>query len=91
MNTEDIKIIDEKRKELEKKYPIEFAYSSRASLWGNGLRDGIVDKELYNKARKYYERLWYYTGDWYVKMGAKLLLSFIWQISTNTYPIMRGN
>ena len=60
---EDKKLIDEKRKELEDKYPMIAAYNSRCSLWSEGSRDGIVDKELYDKARKHYGRLWTYVGD----------------------------
>ena len=57
-------LIEEKKKELEEKYPIEAMYNSRQTLWARGLDDGIVDIELYNKASKYYGSLWTYVGDW---------------------------
>ena len=64
LSIDDKKLINEKKKELEGKYPIEAMYNSRCSLWSAGLRDGIVDNELYDKARTYYGNLWTYVGDW---------------------------
>lgn len=48
---------------LGKKYPIEFAYGSKAGLWGQAIRDKKVTSEQYNLARIYYGNLWNYTGD----------------------------
>jgi hypothetical protein len=56
-------LIDVTREELEKKYPIEAMNGSRCSLWSQGLRDGIVSKELYQAAQNYYGNLWTYVGD----------------------------
>lgn len=50
-------------KELAIKYPIEANYNSRASLWGRGIDDGSVTRELYNTAANFYGRLWHYVGD----------------------------
>lgn len=58
-----MKEIDDARKMLEEKFPIEANYSSRSSLWGEGLKAGIVTEELYRKAREYYGKLWNYVGD----------------------------
>lgn len=55
-------LIWSKTQELEVLYPIE-AFGSKASLWSEGLRDDVVDINLYNKAREYYGRLWTYAGD----------------------------
>lgn len=44
-------------------YPIDYSYGSRASVFGNGLRDGIITKEEYNEAKDYYGNLWHYVGD----------------------------
>lgn len=63
VSREDNKLIEQKRKELEERFPIEAAYNSRCTLWTEGLRAGIVDKELYDKARKRYGSLWTYVGD----------------------------
>jgi hypothetical protein len=52
-----------KEKELAEKYPIDNSYSSKCGLWSAGLVEGIVDKDLFNSARKYYGDIWYYTGD----------------------------
>lgn len=52
-----------KEEELEKKYPIEADYGSKCSLWGEGLRDDVIDIDLYNTAREYYGTRWNYTGD----------------------------
>lgn len=49
--------------ELAVKYPIEYNHSSRASLWRDGLRDGLVTRELYDEALKFYGDLWHYIRD----------------------------
>lgn len=48
--------------ELEKNYP-DGGYVSRAAIFGYALRDGKIDKDTYDNARKYYGSLWNYTGD----------------------------
>lgn len=58
-----MKEIDDARKMLEEKFPIEANYGSRSSLWGEGLKAGIVTEELYRKARERYGKLWNYVGD----------------------------
>ena len=55
--------IEEKEKVLERQYPIDAMYCSRASLWGNGWRDGMVTEEEYKEAQTHYGRLWNYVGD----------------------------
>jgi len=40
-----------------------YNYSSRASYWQAALSAGIIDRDLYDYARKYYRDLWDYTGD----------------------------
>ena len=45
---------------IEEFYPIEAAYSSRASLFGEAFKDGIVTKEEYDIAKEYYGNLWNY-------------------------------
>lgn len=57
------KIINEKEKELEEKFPTEAMYNSRCTLWTEGLLARIVDRELYNKAKTHYGRSWTYVGD----------------------------
>jgi len=49
--------------ELGNIYPVEFHYNSRASLWNLGLEEGLVTRDLYNTAEKYYGNLWHYVGD----------------------------
>jgi len=63
LSYEERLLIEKATKDLTKNYPTEANYSSRASLWGCGLKDGIVTKELYDSARTYYGRLWHYVGD----------------------------
>jgi len=48
---------------LEDLYPIDANYSSRCTIYQNGLRDEIITKEEFNAARDYYGRLWNYVGD----------------------------
>lgn len=48
--------------ELENQDP-EGGYCSRATIFGNALRNGKISEEVYKKAREYYGRLWNYTGD----------------------------
>jgi hypothetical protein len=60
---EEDRLIEKTTRNLEDKYPIEANYCSRCSLWQCGFKDGLVSNELYNAARKYYDRLWNYTGD----------------------------
>lgn len=55
--------IEKMRLELEKKYPIEGLYGSKASLFGQALINKDITKEEYNNARMYYGRLWHYSGD----------------------------
>ena len=50
-------------KNLRELYPETGMNGSRASLYGEGSRDKIITNEEYNSARKYYGRLWSYTGD----------------------------
>ena len=60
---EELQEITTAREMLEEKFPIEANYCSRASLWGEGLKAGLVTLDLYNKARVRYGSLWNYTGD----------------------------
>lgn len=41
-------------------YPVQM---SRAQAFGLALDDGLIDEDTYQKARKYYGKLWFYTGD----------------------------
>lgn len=63
LSYEEKELIEDKRKELEERFPNMAAYCSRCTLWTEGLRAGIVEKELYDKARAFYGRLWTYVGD----------------------------
>lgn len=63
MEKSDSELINEKAHELTDKYPTETWYGSRCGLWTHALEDGVVTKELYGKAKKYYSNLWNYTGD----------------------------
>lgn len=55
--------VDAKTKELGKKFPIEWAYCSKCSLWQRGLEENLVTGEQFEEAQKHYGRLWHYTGD----------------------------
>lgn len=44
-------------------YPIEGVYGSRASLYGEAKRDGIITNDEYTEASKFYGKLWTYSGD----------------------------
>ncbi len=49
--------------EFEKKYnpyPVQMSY---CSAFNCALKDGLIDKEIFEKARKYYGKLWMYVGD----------------------------
>ena len=48
--------------ELEKEYP-DGGYVSRATIFGYAFRDGMIDEDTYDNARKYFGSLWNYTGD----------------------------
>jgi hypothetical protein len=50
-------------KKLGDKYPTEYTYGSKCSLWGRALKDEHVTSELYESAAEYYGLLWFYTGD----------------------------
>lgn len=41
-------------------YPVQM---SRADAFSHALEDGLIDKETYDEARKYYGNLWFYVGD----------------------------
>jgi len=41
-------------------YPVQM---SRADAFGKALNDGLIDKDTYLAARKYYGNLWFYVGD----------------------------
>jgi len=41
-------------------YPVDM---SRASAFGNALKDGLITEEIYNAAHEYYKSLWFYVGD----------------------------
>jgi len=55
--------VQETSKVLEDLYPIDAHYSSRCSMYQNGLLDGIITKNEFEAARNYYGRLWNYVGD----------------------------
>ena len=38
-------------------------YVSRATIFNRALNEGKITKDIWNKAREYYGRLWNYTGD----------------------------
>ena len=44
--------------ELEHLYPLEVAYGTLASLYGNALREKIITKDIYDEAREHYGKLW---------------------------------
>lgn len=46
--------------ELEHLYPLEVAYGTLASLYGNALREHIITKEIYEEAKKHYDKMWLY-------------------------------
>ena len=56
-------LVTDTTKILLEKYPIVGNYESKSSLWSLALKDGMVSKELFDSAKKYYGNLWYYTGD----------------------------
>lgn len=41
-------------------YPVQM---SRAEAFGHALDNGLIDKETYSAARKYFGKLWFYVGD----------------------------
>lgn len=41
-------------------YPVDM---SRAEAFGRALEDGLIDKETYSAARKFFGNLWHYVGD----------------------------
>lgn len=43
---------------LEQIYPLEVEYGSLATLYGNALREGMITKETYDKAKTYYDKKW---------------------------------
>ena len=47
--------------ELEHLYPLEVAYGTLASLYGNALREHIITKEIYDEAKKHYDKMWLYS------------------------------
>ena len=55
--------INEMYKEFEKKYNPYPVQMSRYSAFNCALKDGLIDKEIFDKARKYYGELWTYVGD----------------------------
>lgn len=55
--------VEETSKILEDLYPVDANYSSRCSVYQNGLKDGIITKNEFEAARNYYGRLWNYVGD----------------------------
>ena len=48
---------------LEALYPIDAGYSSRCSLYQNGLKNKIITKNEFEAAKCYYGDLWNYVGD----------------------------
>ena len=48
--------------ELENEYP-DGGYVSRATLFNRALSEGKITKEVRDRAREYYGRLWNYVGD----------------------------
>lgn len=55
--------IDQKSYELGEKFPTEYNYCSKATLWGCAISEGFVSKEEYQKAMLYYGDTWSYVGD----------------------------
>ena len=55
--------IIELTKKLEKLYPVTGMYGSKASLYGDGLKDKVITSAEYDAAQQYYGRLWHYAGD----------------------------
>ena len=49
--------------EFEKKYNKYPVQMSRSEAFRHALDDGLITKEIYDGARKYYGELWYYVGD----------------------------
>lgn len=49
--------------EFEKKYNKYPVQMGRYEAFGLALKDGLIDKETYDEARKYYGNLWNYVGD----------------------------
>ena len=47
--------------ELEHLYPLEVAYGTLASLYGNALREKIITKDIYDEAKKHYDKMWLYS------------------------------
>ena len=48
---------------FEKKYNPYPVQMSRAEAFGCALHDGLIDRDTYDAAWRYYKRLWYYVGD----------------------------
>ena len=48
---------------FEAKYNLYPVQMSRAEAFGHALDDGLIDKETYSTARKYFGKLWFYVGD----------------------------
>lgn len=46
--------------ELEHLYPLEVAYGTLASLYGNALREKIITKDIYDEAKQHYDKMWLY-------------------------------
>lgn len=42
------------------KYPVQM---SRAEAFGRAYSDGLIDRDMYMAAEKYYKKLWCYVGD----------------------------
>ena len=42
------------------KYPVQM---SRCEAFGRALNDGLIDRDIYDAAQKYYKNLWNYVGD----------------------------
>lgn len=45
---------------LETLYPLEATYGSLDSLYGNALREKIITKEIYDEAKRHYDKMWTY-------------------------------
>lgn len=54
--------IIELTRKLTRKYP-DGGYVSCATIYSHAVNDGTISKETWDEARKYYGRLWNYTGD----------------------------
>lgn len=48
---------------LTAKYPAVAGNESRCSLWSIGVKNNDVSRTLFDKAKRYYGRLWDYTRD----------------------------